>query len=106
MGKLIGLPMGMAPCYTNHTSITQDDQEDGHRAAGHGGSQLLYGRSRGDDGMPLTRTPAFMTTPIPCGANPPAARTGIPQVDDEDGPDGRKNGILTARAGDGSIFLK
>jgi ethanolamine ammonia-lyase large subunit len=27
MGKLLGLPMGMAPCYTNHTSITQDDQE-------------------------------------------------------------------------------
>jgi len=27
MGKLMGLPMGMAPCYTNHTSITQDEQE-------------------------------------------------------------------------------
>lgn len=27
MAKIIGLPMGMAPCFTNHTGITQDDQE-------------------------------------------------------------------------------
>ena len=27
MGKFLGLPMGMAPCWTNHTSITMDDQQ-------------------------------------------------------------------------------
>lgn len=26
MGKLLGLPMGMAPCYTNHAVADQDDQ--------------------------------------------------------------------------------
>lgn len=27
MGKLLGLPMGMAPCYTLHSEITQDGQQ-------------------------------------------------------------------------------
>src|SRR3989344_4736938 len=27
MGKLLGLPMGMAPCYTTHAEIDQNDHE-------------------------------------------------------------------------------
>ena len=26
-GKMHGLPMGIAPCYTNHMKMDQDDQE-------------------------------------------------------------------------------
>ena len=31
MGKFRGLPMGMAPCWPNHTSITRDDQQQATR---------------------------------------------------------------------------
>lgn len=51
MGKLIGLPMGMAPCYTNHTSITQDDQEIATMLLNAAGANYYMGVPMGDDVM-------------------------------------------------------
>ena len=86
MGKLMGLPMGVAPCYTNHTSITQDEQEMAtmllnaaganlHRGAG---QRRYYALLPGHQ-LPRQRHPA--------GALRPSARAGVPPVDDEAGPD-------------------
>ena len=44
MGKLLGLPMGMAPCYTLHSDITLEGQQIATAAAHRGGRELLHGR--------------------------------------------------------------
>jgi len=46
MGKLTGLPMGMAPCYTNHTNINQDDQEVATMLLAMAGSNYYMGVGR------------------------------------------------------------
>jgi ethanolamine ammonia-lyase large subunit len=51
MGKLMGLPMGMAPCYTNHTKINQDDQEMATLLLGLAGANYYMGVPMGDDIM-------------------------------------------------------
>jgi ethanolamine ammonia-lyase large subunit len=51
MGKLLGLPMGMAPCYTNHTKINQDDQEMATMLLGMAGANYYMGLPVGDDIM-------------------------------------------------------
>ena len=51
MGKLLGLPMGMAPCYTNHTKINQDDQEMATLLLGLAGANYYMGVPMGDDIM-------------------------------------------------------
>ncbi len=51
MGKLTGLPMGMAPCYTNHTSINQDDQEMATMLLAMAGANYYMGIPCGDDVM-------------------------------------------------------
>jgi ethanolamine ammonia-lyase large subunit len=51
MGKLLGIPMGMAPCYTNHTKINQDDQEMATMLLGMAGSNYYMGVPHGDDIM-------------------------------------------------------
>jgi ethanolamine ammonia-lyase large subunit len=51
MGKLTGLPMGMAPCYTNHTNIDQDDQEMATMLLAMAGSNYYMGVPVGDDVM-------------------------------------------------------
>lgn len=51
MGKLIGLPMGMAPCYTNHTGIDQNDQEIATMLLAMAGSNYYMGVPFGDDVM-------------------------------------------------------
>ena len=50
MGKSDGLPMGIAPCYTNHMKADQNDQRLA-RGLRHGRSQLFYGVPGGDDVM-------------------------------------------------------
>lgn len=103
MGKLIGIPMGMAPCYTNHTKIQQDDQEMATMLLALAGSNYYMGLPMGDDVMLayqdtsyhddatlrelLNRTPApaFFRWMIKMG------------LMDE-------NGRLTARGGDPSVF--
>lgn len=51
MGKLTGLPMGMAPCYTNHTKMDQNDQESATMLLALAGSNYYMGIPVGDDVM-------------------------------------------------------
>jgi len=51
MGKLTGLPMGMAPCYTNHTNIDQNDQETATMLLTMAGSNYFMSVPMGDDVM-------------------------------------------------------
>ena len=44
MGKLLGLPMGMAPCYTLHSRIILEGQQIATQLLTAGGRQLLHGR--------------------------------------------------------------
>lgn len=51
MGKLHGLPMGMAPCYTNHTYADQNDQEIATMLLTIAGANYFMGVPMGDDVM-------------------------------------------------------
>jgi ethanolamine ammonia-lyase large subunit len=51
MGKLHGIPMGIAPCYTNHMKADQDDQEIGTMLCALAGSNFFMGVAGGDDCM-------------------------------------------------------
>lgn len=51
MGKVHGIPMGIAPCYTNHMKMDQDDQEIGTMLCAMAGSNFFMGVSGGDDCM-------------------------------------------------------
>jgi ethanolamine ammonia-lyase large subunit len=51
MAKIIGLPMGMAPCFTNHTGITQDDQEIACLLLNAANCNYYMGVPMGDDVM-------------------------------------------------------
>lgn len=51
MGKLHGLPMGIAPCYTNHMKADQNDQEIGTMLCAMAGSNYFMGVPGGDDVM-------------------------------------------------------
>ena len=51
MGKLTGLPMGMAPCYTNHTPIEQNDQEMATMLLALAGANFFMAVPMGDDVM-------------------------------------------------------
>lgn len=51
MGKLHGLPMGIAPCYTNHMKADQNDQELGTMLCAMAGSFYFMGVPGGDDIM-------------------------------------------------------
>lgn len=105
MGKLLGLPMGMAPCYTNHTSITQDDQEMATMLLNAAGANYYMGVPVGDDVMLSYQDTSFHDD---AALRELSHRTPAPEFHkwmmklglmDE-------RGVLTERAGDGSIFLK
>lgn len=51
MGKLHGIPMGIAPCYTNHMKADQNDQEMGTMLCAMAGSNYFMGVPGGDDVM-------------------------------------------------------
>lgn len=51
MGKVHGISMGIAPCYTNHMKMDQDDQEIGTMLCAMAGSNFFMGVSGGDDCM-------------------------------------------------------
>ena len=46
-GKLLGLPMGVDVCYTNHAEADQDDMDSAADAARRGGRELPHGRAGG-----------------------------------------------------------
>lgn len=51
MGKLSGLPMGIAPTYTNHMEADQNDQEIGGMLTALAGANFYMGVPGGDDVM-------------------------------------------------------
>ncbi len=104
MGKLSGLPMGMAPCYTNHTTIDQNDQEIATMLLTMAGSNYYMGIPCGDDVMLSYMDTSFhddATLRELLGLLPApeffewTKKMGI--LDE--------NGKLTERAGDASIFM-
>lgn len=105
MAKLTGLPMGMAPCYTNHTSIDQNDQEIATMLLAMAGSNYYMGVPAGDDVMLSYQDTSYHDDAALrelLGLKPAEEffqwliEWGI--LD--------KDGKLTPRAGDASIFLK
>ncbi len=105
MGKLTGLPMGMAPCYTNHTGIDQGDQEIATMLLAMAGSNYYMGVACGDDVMLSYQDTSFhddATLRELLNLKPAkeffewTIKMGI--LDE--------NGRLGERAGDASIFLK
>ena len=105
MGKLSGLPMGMAPCYTNHTGIDQNDQEIATMLVTMAGANYFMGVPLGDDVMLSYQDTSFhddATLRALMGLTPAAEffewtqEWGI--LD--------SRGQLTPRAGDASIFVK
>jgi len=105
MGKLSGLPMGMAPCYTNHTGIDQNDQEIATMLVTMAGANYFVGVPGGDDVMLSYQDTSFYddaTLRELMGLTPApeffawAQEWGI--LDSK--------GRLTPRAGDASIFVK
>lgn len=105
MGKLMGLPMGMAPCYTNHTSITQDDQEMATALLAMAGANYYMGVPVGDDVMLSYQDTSFhddatlreLSHRLPA----PEFHKWMMKMELMD-----EHGRLTARAGDASIFLR
>ena len=105
MGKLLGLPMGMAPCYTNHTSITQDDQEMATMLLNAAGANYYMGVPVGDDVMLSYQDTSFHDDAT---LRELSHRLPAPEFHQWMMKKGLmdEKGVLTALAGDGSIFLK
>jgi len=103
MGKVLGIPMGMAPCYTNHTKINQDDQEMATMLLALAGSNFYMGIPMGDDVMLAYQDTSYhddATLRELLGRTPASEffewmkKHGLMD----------ETGKLTAKAGDASIF--
>jgi ethanolamine ammonia-lyase large subunit len=103
MGKLLGIPMGMAPCYTNHTKINQDDQEMATMLVAMAGANYYMGVPVGDDVML-----AYQDTSYHDDATLREVLGRTPAPEFFEWMKGRglmdEKGRLTAKAGDASIF--
>ena len=103
MGKLAGLPMGMAPCYTNHTNADQNDQETATMLLAMAGSCYYMGIPMGDDVMLSYQDTGFhddATLRELLGRTPtPPFQAWMEALGLWHG------GRLTARAGDPTVFL-
>ena len=104
MGKLHGLPMGIAPCYTNHMKMDQNDQEMGTLLCAMAGSNFFMGVAGGDDVMLSYQDTSFhddASTREILGLRPlPEFEKWLEKMGI------LENGLLTERAGDPSIFDK
>lgn len=104
MGKLTGLPMGMAPCYTNHTTIDQNDQEIATMLLAMAGSNYYMGLPCGDDVMLSYMDTSFhddaTLRELLCLKPAPEFFEWTKKMGILD-----ENGCLTERAGDASIFM-
>ncbi|MGE5483417.1 MAG: ethanolamine ammonia-lyase subunit EutB [Ignavibacteriales bacterium] len=104
MGKLTGLPMGMAPCYTNHTRADQNDQENAIMLLAIAGANYYMGVPGNDDCMLSYQDTSYhddATLRELLGLRP------VPQFEawlEEMG--FLKDGRLTEMAGDASVFSK
>ena len=104
MGKLHGLPMGIAPCYTNHMKADQNDQEMGTLLCAMAGSNFFMGVPGGDDVMLSYQDTSYhddASTREILGLRP------LPEFEQWLEKMGiLEDGKLTERAGDPSIFDK
>lgn len=104
MGKLHGIPMGIAPCYTNHMKADQNDQEMGTLLCAMAGSNYFMGVAGGDDVMLSYQDTSYhddASTREILGLRP------LPEFEQWLEKMGiMENGRLTEKAGDPSIFDK
>ena len=104
MGKLHGIPMGIAPCYTNHMKADQDDQEIGTMLCALAGANFFMGVAGGDDCMLSYQDTSFhddATARQVLGLRPaPEFEKWLEKYGV------MKDGKLTEAAGDPSIFDK
>ncbi len=104
MGKFHGLPMGIAPCYTNHMKADQNDQEIGTMLCAMAGSFYFMGVPGGDDVMLSYQDTSFhddASVREILGLRP------LPEFEKWLEKNGiMENGLLTEKAGDPSIFEK
>jgi len=104
MGKLHGLPMGIAPCYTNHMKADQNDQEIGTMLCAMAGSNYFMGVPGGDDIMLSYQDTSYhddASVREILGLRP------LPEFEKWLEKMGlMENGRLTKKAGDPSIFDK
>jgi len=104
MAKLHGLPMGMAPCYTNHTGIDQNDQETATMLLAMAGCNYYMGVPGADDVMLSYQDTSYhddATLRELLGRTPaPEFFKWMQNMGLMDG-----NGVLTERGGDASIFM-
>jgi ethanolamine ammonia-lyase large subunit len=104
MGKLHGLPMGMAPCYTNHTYADQNDQEVATMLLTMAGANYFMGVPMGDDVML-----SYQDTSYHDDATLRELMGLRPAPDFEAWMENlglMKDGRLTDKAGDASFFLQ
>ncbi|MDF1617500.1 ethanolamine ammonia-lyase subunit EutB [Petrocella sp. FN5] len=105
MGKLMGLPMGMAPCYTNHTKMDQNDQEIATMLLAMAGSNYYMGVPVGDDIMLSYQDTSFHDdATLRELLNRKPTKEFFKWLMDMGIMD--ESGRLTAKGGDPSIFLK
>ncbi len=103
MGKLSGVPMGCDACYTNHMKADQNDIENLSCLLTAAGCNYFMGIAHGDDVMLNYQTTGFREAATlrqlyGLSAIPPfqkwLEKMGFVE-----------NGVLTAKAGDGSVLL-
>jgi ethanolamine ammonia-lyase large subunit len=103
MGKLTGLPMGCDACYTNHADTDQNSNENLVTLLAASGINFVIGMPLGDDIMLNYQTTAFHDTATVrqlLGLRPaPEFERWMEKMGL------LENGVLTAKAGDPSIFF-
>jgi ethanolamine ammonia-lyase large subunit len=103
MGKLTGIPMGCDACYTNHARATQNDIENLAVLLAAAGCNYFMGVPMGDDVMLAYQCTSYHDAP---SLRQALKLRPLPEFEvwmEEMGL--IKNGILTQKAGDPSLFL-
>jgi ethanolamine ammonia-lyase large subunit len=104
MGKLTGIPMGCDVCYTNHMKCSQNDLENLGVMLASAGVNYIMGVPVGDDIMLMYQSSGYHD----CAAlreisNKRPMREFEKRMEELEI---MKNGVLTAKAGDPSIFFQ
>jgi ethanolamine ammonia-lyase large subunit len=103
MGKLTGLSMGVDVCYTNHMKADQNDLENLALLLAQANCSYFMGIPGGDDVMLMYQSSSYHDI---AALREVTNKRPIKEFEDRLEELGiMKNGILTSRAGDPSIFL-
>lgn len=103
MGKLTGLSMGVDACYTNHMKADQNDLENLAVLLAQSNCNYFMGVPGGDDVMLMYQSSSYHDV---AALREITNKRPIKEFEDRLEELGiMKNGILTSRAGDPSIFL-